>query len=255
MRCPRSARRSPARATWGRCPTAARAAPRGSPSPPTRAAPSRSTPTRAARRAKGANPDACAQVVGLRAAAGDEPTALVREAEAACKGGARDDAAKRARAAACLTLAEARVKGGAAPEGAAAARAHHQACEASAATRAARPRRPTRSLTCWREPISASTSITSNGMKLDEVACKVSGLGGMFGAMTVVASFSPRKGRLDACAKTKTEVVVKWVGKGGAMTDIRASGGPPPVNACVERALAGSKVALAGPCAARFQVH
>ena len=39
------------------------------------------------------------------------------------------------------------------------------------------------------------------------------------------------------------------------MTDIHASGGTPPVNACVERALAGSKVALGGPCAARFQVH
>jgi len=202
----------------------------------------------------GQDPDACAQVVGLRAAAGDEPTALVREAEAACKGGARDDAAKRARAAACLTLAEARVKGGAAPEGAAVARAHHQACELGSDEG------------CKAEKANAKPEllaganlhvdgITGNGMKLDEVACKVSGLGGMFGAMTVVASFSPRKGRLDACAKTKTEVVVKWVGKGGAMTDIRASGGPPPVNACVERALAGSKVALAGPCAARFQVH
>ena len=200
------------------------------------------------------DPDACAEVVALRTAAGEAPTALMREAEGACKGGARDDAAKRSRAAACLKLAEARVKGGAAPSDSAVARAHHQACELGSDEG------------CKAEKANAKPElleganlhvdgISGNGMKLDEVACKVSGLGGMFGAMTVIASFSPRKGRLDACAKKKTEVVVKWVGKGGAMTDIHASGGPAPVNACVERALAGSKVALGGPCAARFQVH
>lgn len=200
------------------------------------------------------DPDACAQVVALRSEAGEPPTALQVEAEGACKGGTRDDAAKRARASACMKLAEARVKGGAAPSDSAVARAHHEACELGSDEG------------CKAEKANAKPEllaganmhvdgVSGNGMRLDEVACKVSGLGSMLGAMTVIASFSPRKGRLDACAKQKTEVVVKWEGKGGAMTDIHASGGPAPVNACVERALAGSKVTLAGPCAARFQVH
>ncbi len=198
--------------------------------------------------------DACAEVVALRAEAGEEPRALRAEAEMACKAGGRDAAAKKARASACMVLASARMKEGAASSDARVASAYHEACglgsdEGCKAEKAnAKP-----------ELLAGANlhvdGISGNGMKLDEVACKTEGLGGMFGAMTLAASFAPRKARLDACAKSKTEVVVRWVGRGGAMTDIHASGAPAAVNTCVERALAGSKIAMGGACAARFALR
>lgn len=200
------------------------------------------------------DPDACAQVVALRSESSDEPQVLRAAAEGACKPGGRDDAAKKARGAACMTLATLRTKEGTAPSDPRVAGLHHDACtlgnqDGCKAEKAnAKP-----------ELLAGANlhvdGITGNGVKLDEVACKTEGMGGMFGAMTLVTTFAPRKPLLDACAKTKTEVVVRWVGKGGAVTDVHASGGTPAINACVERAISGAKVGIAGACAARFSVH
>lgn len=96
------------------------------------------------------------------------------------------------------------------------------------------------------------TSMTVDGVELSDIACHTQGegLGGFFGGLAVGAGFKARKAQLDACSKSPVETRVKWIGAGGRMTQIHASGGRASVNRCVERALRGAVATTSGPCAA-----
>jgi hypothetical protein len=99
--------------------------------------------------------------------------------------------------------------------------------------------------------------ISSNGMKLENVACALdpsSGLGGLFGSATLGVAFAQRKQKLDACAPKGSHTTrVRWVGKGGVMTRVTVISPPAASDACVQRAMTGAPTAVAGTCAATFR--
>jgi len=202
------------------------------------------------------DPDGCAALVAVHLDAKDtSPDQLEKDALGACKPGGADARAKKARADACMVVAQANETGPAPNEGRGVAAlrtacelGHDGACKAQ--KKAEKPEKP--SLLAGANL--RVDGISGNGMVLDEVACKTEGLGGMFGAMTLVGTFAPRKSKLDACAKAKTEIVLTWTSKAGAMTDVKATGATPAVHACVERAMASAQV-MPGTCAARFSLR
>lgn len=211
--------------------------------------------------------DGCALLAGLESTESETPAdELLRVAEAGCKPGADDARRKKARAEACAIAGAAYEKSvGATADLTPAARAYTSGCElgSDAACRgksaveakleAERRARAEKDALLPGANLNAK-SVTGNGFTLDELACKTEGLGGFLGAtLGVAAAFAPKKARIEGCATKKTEVVVRWTARGGAMSEVKASGATPPVHVCVERALAGTKVP-AGTCAARFTI-
>ncbi len=196
--------------------------------------------------------DACAHLARLQSKSGEaDPRAVLATAEAGCKPGGATPERKKVRGDACVLLGEAHTLGrGTSVDPRKALAAYEEACklgndEGCKAQKAlAKP-----------EIIPGANlhveQMSGNGMSLKDIACKTDGMAGMFGAMALVASFSPKKAQLDACSpKKKSEVTVFWTNKNSTMTDIHAKGPDAAQNKCVERALTGSKVAMPGTCAA-----
>jgi hypothetical protein len=211
------------------------------------------------------DPDGCALLAGLHATQNEAPAdELVREAEAGCKPGGEDPRRKKARAEACAIAGAAHEKLAGEPgDLTPAARAYATGCELGSDTacrgkraieakiEAERRARADKDALLPGANLNAK-NVSGNGFTLDELACKTEGLGGFLGAtLGVAASFAPKKARLEGCTTKKTEVVVRWTARGGAMSDVKVSGATPPVHVCVERALTGTKVPP-GACAARF---
>lgn len=211
--------------------------------------------------------DGCALLAGLEPTDSDSPPdERLRVAEAGCKPGSDDTRRKKARGEACAIAGAAYEKVvGPTADLTPAARAYTTGCElgSDAACRgktaieakveAERRARADKDALLPGANLNAK-NVTGNGFTLDELACKTEGLGGFLGAtLGVAAAFAPKKARIEGCATKKTEVVVRWTARGGAMSEVTASGATPPVHVCVERALAGTKVP-AGSCAARFTI-
>lgn len=96
-------------------------------------------------------------------------------------------------------------------------------------------------------------SITVDGVALSDVACHLEGggVGGFLAGMMVGAGFKERRTQLDACSKQEVaHTRVAWLGQGGTMTRVKASGSSAAVNQCVERALTGAPSTVSGACAA-----
>ena len=97
-------------------------------------------------------------------------------------------------------------------------------------------------------------NISSDGVKLEQVAChtgEVKGMGGMLGAMLVGQGFVARRAKLNACDAGATRV--RWVGAGGIMTKVEVISPPEKGDACVVRALKGAPSPVSGLCAATFR--
>lgn len=192
------------------------------------------------------------------------PEELLREAEAACAPGSEDPRMKRARGEACAIAGHSYERGvGTEPNEPRALGAYQKGCDLGHDPSCRLKRDLAASIERKKEAEKPSllaganlkvSGISGQGMTLDEVACKTEGLAGMFGPLALVGAFGPKKPKLDACAKTKTEIVLHWSTKNGMMSEIKAEGGTPPVNTCVERTMAQTKV-IPGQCAARFSLR
>jgi len=94
-------------------------------------------------------------------------------------------------------------------------------------------------------------SVTVNDVEVKALSCKTqgSGLGGLFGSLTLTAGFGERKAQLDACAPDgKTETTVHWHQRGGRITKVKAEGPNADRNKCVERALQGAPATQDAEC-------
>jgi len=192
------------------------------------------------------------------------PEEMLHEAAAACVPGSEDPRMKRARGEACAIAGHSYERGvGTEPNEPRAVAAYKRGCELGHDPSCRLARELSAAIERKKEAEKPSllpganmkvSGLSGQGMTLDELACKTEGVAGMFGPLALMGAFGPKKAKLDACAKAKTEIVLRWSTKNGAMSDVKAEGAAPAVNACVERVMTGSKV-IPGACAARFSLR
>jgi len=92
-------------------------------------------------------------------------------------------------------------------------------------------------------------SMEADGVRLENVACKVDGPMGLLGSMMIAAGFAKRRAQLDACAHGKAlRTTVAWTAAGGAMGKVKADGPDAGAARCVERALAGAPAPFPARC-------
>ncbi len=98
--------------------------------------------------------------------------------------------------------------------------------------------------------VMSASKIEADGIVLTSLTCSsASGGAGLFGVLTLAGGFTSRKAQLAACG-AKADTRVEWQGAGGRMTHVRASGGGPASNRCVERALTDAPTTLDATCGA-----
>lgn len=99
-------------------------------------------------------------------------------------------------------------------------------------------------------------NVTTNGVTVEQIACKSEGGAGLglLGSLVLGKPFADKKTALDACAKTPHKTRVRWVAKGGKMTEVKVISGDDPSNKCIERAMTGALSPVPGTCAATLEV-
>lgn len=90
---------------------------------------------------------------------------------------------------------------------------------------------------------------TTDGLKAEQISCRMEGAMALLGAVLVTAWMAPQKSKLDACGPAGTKVRVTWKTSGGKREFLTAQGDP-KLKACVEKALAPAKTPVDGHCAA-----
>lgn len=90
---------------------------------------------------------------------------------------------------------------------------------------------------------------TTDGLKAEQISCRMEGAMALLGAVLVTAWMAPQKSKLDACGPAGTKVRVAWKTSGGRREFLTAQG-EPKLKACVEKALAPAKTPVDGHCAA-----
>jgi hypothetical protein len=95
-------------------------------------------------------------------------------------------------------------------------------------------------------------SVSADGVKLEKLSCKMSGLG-LLGAMMVVGSVAAERAALARCG-VKDAVPVTWSLGGGKVTEATARTGDAKRDACVVTALKKIRSTSDGRCAARLSL-
>lgn len=92
-----------------------------------------------------------------------------------------------------------------------------------------------------------------DGLTVEDLACRADGLG-VFGSMLVVGGIAKKKAALDACAPKGDRPRVEWAAAKGVVSNVKVKASTPAVEACVTRALSGTKAPFEGECAATIAV-
>jgi hypothetical protein len=91
-------------------------------------------------------------------------------------------------------------------------------------------------------------SMSADGVRVENLACKVDGLG-LLGAVVIVGTVAKQKTALRACG-VSSPVPVTWTMRNGSVTSATASTGNAKKDACVVAALKQIRSTSDGPCAA-----
>jgi hypothetical protein len=89
-------------------------------------------------------------------------------------------------------------------------------------------------------------SVTFDGTKFTSVACETEDYGGV--PTVLLRAIAARHESLDACAKGAVATPVTVTAEKGTFTKVYAAGTRHDVNGCVEQALKGAEVTVAGRC-------
>jgi hypothetical protein len=111
---------------------------------------------------------------------------------------------------------------------------------------------PTASAPALPEPAGANLHVGSmavDGMTVEDLACHADGLG-LLGSMLVVGGISKKKAALEACAPKGDRPRVEWTAAKGVVGKVKVKASTPAIEACVTKALNGTKAPFEGECAA-----